>query len=180
MLFHRIGLISELIQSAPSGFGRTALMKCLYLLQTVRGVPLGYHFRLYTYGPFDPDVLSDLSLAERLEAVKSELIRFSGGHRYQLGRGPTARQMGERVRDFIGRYRGDIDWVMERFGGRTAVELEMISTIVFAARSVVSKGDEISIGELARKVREVKPRLVLENIEEEALKLRNQGLITAS
>jgi hypothetical protein len=69
---------------------------------------------------------------------------------------------------------------MERFGGRTAVELEMIRTIVFAARSVVSKGDEISIGELARKVREVKPRLVLENIEEEALKLRNQGLITAS
>jgi hypothetical protein len=34
-------------------------MKCLYFLQTVRRVPLGYHFGLYIDGPFDSDVLSD-------------------------------------------------------------------------------------------------------------------------
>ena len=36
-------------------------MKCLNFFQTVRRVPLRYHFGLYTYGPLDSDVLSDLS-----------------------------------------------------------------------------------------------------------------------
>jgi hypothetical protein len=48
-------------------------MKCLYFLQTVRRVPLRYHFGLYTYGPFDSDVLIDLSLG----TVKVGSVRLS-------------------------------------------------------------------------------------------------------
>src|SRR6516164_9081486 len=90
-VLQRIAVVSDLVGKAPAGFGRTALMKCLYFLQTVRHVPLGYHFRLYTYGPFDSDVLSDLSLAERFGLVESKLSQFSGGYRYELhgGGAPT-------------------------------------------------------------------------------------------
>ena len=58
-MLQRTASIAELVRKASAGFGRTALMKCLYFLQTVHRVPLGYHFGLYTYGPFDSDVLSD-------------------------------------------------------------------------------------------------------------------------
>jgi uncharacterized protein YwgA len=56
----RLGILSELVARSNNKLGRTALMKLAFLLQTVRGVPLGYHFRLYTYGPYDGDVLDDL------------------------------------------------------------------------------------------------------------------------
>jgi hypothetical protein len=176
----RIPLIAALVRNAPTGFGRTALMKCLYFLQSVRGVPLDYHFRLYTYGPFDADVLTDLSFAERLGAVKSELLHFSGGHRYELGPGASAETMIERARDFLDRYQADIDWVVEVFGSRTALDLENISTLVFTDRSATERGDRITFGELVRKVHEVKPHLAIHAIEQEAHNLKELGLITAA
>ena len=56
----RLSLIPVLAESHPSHhIGRTALMKYMYFLQTLRGVQLGYNFSMYSYGPFDADVLSD-------------------------------------------------------------------------------------------------------------------------
>jgi uncharacterized protein len=179
-LLQRIALIAHLIDKAPAGFGRTALMKCLYFLQTVRRVPLGYHFRLYTYGPFDSDVLSDLSLAERLGLVESRLSQFSGGYRYELHGGGAPRGRFEEPHSFPDRYEEDIDWVVRLFGGRSARDLENASTLVFIDRSVAEKGDRITIGELARKVHDVKPHLAMPQIEEEARSLREQGLFAAT
>jgi len=176
----RIPLIAALVGKAPPGFGRTALMKCLYFLQIVRDVPLGYHFRLYTYGPFDSDVLNDLSFAERLGGVKSELLHFSGGHRYELRQGASADTMMERAHDFLDRYQADLEWVVEVFGRRTALDLENASTLVFTDRSVADRGDRITLGELARKVHEVKPHLAMQVIEKEAASLKEQGLIDAA
>ena len=179
-LLQKVAAISDLVGKAPSGFGRTALMKCLYFLQTIRGVPLGYHFRLYTYGPFDPDVLNDLSLAERLGAVESELQRFSGGYRYELRRGPAATRMPDGVSEFLDRYEEEIDWVVTAFGSRSALDLENASTLVFTDRSVSERGEEITLRELVRKVHEVKPHLATHVIEREARSLKERGLIAAT
>jgi hypothetical protein len=179
-LLQRIALIADLICKAPAGFGRTALMKCLYFLQTVRRVPLGYNFRLYTYGPFDPDVLSDLSLAERLGMVESELSQFSGGYRYEFRRGTAADRMLEGVQDFLERYQEDIDWVVRNFGRRSALELENASTLVFIDRSFAERGGRTTIGDLARKVHEVKPHLAIHLIEKEANSLKEQQLLAAT
>jgi uncharacterized protein len=180
-LVQRIALIAALVGKAPSGFGRTALMKCLYFLQTVRRVPLGYTFRLYTYGPFDADVLSDLGLAENLEAVKSDLSQFPGGYRYELRAGGLAAQrIIEKGRNFIDHYEQDIDWVVRSFGGRSAIDLESASTLVFIDRSVAQKGNKLNIRELARKVHEVKPHLDMRLIEKEASHLKENNLLQAT
>ena len=47
----RRAVLTALVKRAPKSPSRTALMKFAYLLQAVRGVPLGYRFRLYNYGP---------------------------------------------------------------------------------------------------------------------------------
>jgi hypothetical protein len=44
---NRIALITRLVEKVP-GLGRTALMKYCYFLQTLRRVPLGYSFTLYS------------------------------------------------------------------------------------------------------------------------------------
>jgi hypothetical protein len=62
----RLGVLAALVAQAPGKLGRTALMKMAYFLQTIKGVSLGYDFRMYTYGPFDQDVLDDLSTARGL------------------------------------------------------------------------------------------------------------------
>ena len=77
----RLAVIAKLATLAPAGYlGRTALMKFCYLLQTVRQVPLGYRFTLYSYGPFDSDVLSDLGTA----------VQYLGGYGYRIRKSDRA------------------------------------------------------------------------------------------
>src|SRR5438477_5059079 len=97
----RLAVITELASRAPNGhIGRTALMKFSYFLQTVRGVPLGYRFTLYSYGPFDSNVLSDLSTTENLGAVQSSLTYYPGGYGYQITRGQDADSALKAAQDF--------------------------------------------------------------------------------
>src|SRR5450432_1407815 len=87
----RLAMITELVSRAPAGYvGRTALMKFCYLLQTVRQVPLGYRFTLYSYGPFDSEVLSDLGTAEAMHAVKSNVVSYPGGYGYRIQKSERA------------------------------------------------------------------------------------------
>ena len=76
-VWNRLGLICSLVEKSKGKAGRTALMKFAYLLKALKCVPLDYRFTLYTYGPFDSDLLDDLSYAEALEAVQSSLVHFS-------------------------------------------------------------------------------------------------------
>ena len=81
----RLALIAALVgQAADRGItiGRTALVKCIYLLEEIKGLRVGYDFRLYTYGtygPFDAKVLDDLQYAESLGAVEADLFIFLAG-----------------------------------------------------------------------------------------------------
>ena len=179
-LLQRLSLIANLVGKAPTGFGRTALMKCLYFLQIVRGVPLGYHFGLYTYGPFDSDVLSDLSLAERLGLVESKLSQFTGGYRYELHRGKVPDHMFAGAHSFIDCYEADINWVIHAFAGRSARDLETASTLISIDRSVAERGNRLTLGELAKKVHEVKPHLATPLIEQEVRSLSEQDLLKAT
>jgi hypothetical protein len=177
--FGRAALIAAVIEKSPSTFGRTALMKCLYFLQELAGVPLGYHFGLYTYGPFDSDVLNDLGLAERMGAVESRIFHFSGGHGYELRPLDTDKLL-SRAEGLVSSYKDAIDWVMQEFGSRSALDLEMASTLVYVDRSATERGGEISLHELARKVRNIKPHLDIGRIEREAESLKERKLISAS
>ena len=175
----RIALIADLVARSPSRLGRTALMKCLFFLKVLKGLPLPYNFRLYTYGPFDSDVLDDLQYAEYLGAVESELVTYYGGRGYEYGRGPKAEGLQNESKDFLAKYRESVDWVLKEFGNRTAMDLEMASTLVYIDRTSGKKNAKKTIADLARKVHEVKPHISADAIEREAQKLRERGLLTA-
>lgn len=177
--FSKLAIMTDLVKRAPGTLGRTGLMKCLFFLKTIKNVPLPYIFRLYTYGPFDSHVLEDLQYAESLGAIKSTLVPYPGGYGYQLQAGPEADKVEERASDFVNKYRESITWVLNEFGNRSAIDLEMASTLIYIDRTFADKGSKVQISELAKSVHDVKPHLTTEVIEREARRLKDSGLLNA-
>lgn len=175
----RVGVLTSLVARSPTKLGRTALMKLAYLLQTVKEVPLGYNFRLYTYGPFDEEVLNDVGQAEGMQAVVSTMILFSGGYGYEFAPGPAADQVQAWVDDKIKSYQDHMDWAIRNFGSRNAADLELLSTIVYADRDFLGRTPPVSLDELVRMVREIKPRFSVEYIKENIRLLDEMGLLLA-
>lgn len=176
----KIGLISTLVSGAPKPPGRTALMKWLYFLKVIRKAPLPYSFRLYTYGPYDGDVLDDLRYAEALGAVESALVAYPGGRGYEYQQGPKASDIENRASEFLARNKDSVDWVLQEFGHRSAGDLEMSSTIVYVDQSLAQRGARTGFADLAKQVNAIKPHLAPEAIESEARALLNLGVLSAT
>lgn len=178
-VWNRLGLICSLAEHCKGKAGRTALMKFAYFLKEIKGVPLAYRFTLHTYGPFDSQVLDDLSYAEALQAVEGTLVPFSGGYGYQYSVGPKGGEIKERAQDFLSQCGEAINSVVEEFGSKNTGELEMISTIIFVDRSAKERGFSNSIDELSQKVVGVKPHLDLQDVLEEAESLHERNYLLA-
>lgn len=154
----RLALIPTLIENSPGQkIGRTALMKYMYFLQTLRQVPLGYHFTLYSYGPFDSTVLADLSVAESLRAVASQTVFYSGGYGYEISTDEKANWLKKRAKEFLKKHAKDVYWVAQRFGTLNSAQLELISTIIYVDREALEKKKTLSFQSLSRQVHEIKP-----------------------
>ncbi len=164
----RLALLTTLVEQAPSRIlGRTAIVKMVYLLQVVRGVPLGYDFRLYTYGPFDSEVLGDLEYAQALKAVESKTVLYSTGYGYDVSPGPKASAVKTLAKPWLDKYQSSIDWVVREFGGWTASQLELFSTIVYVDREFAAQGQRhVSVEEMVQRVREVKPHFPEAQVED--------------
>ena len=177
--FSKLAIITTLVRDSPIALGRTGLMKCLFFLKILENVPLPYNFRLYTYGPFDSHVLEDLQYAELLGAIKSTLVSYPGGYGYRFEAGPNAEDIERRAANSVGKYREKIDLILSQFGRRSAIDLEMVSTLIYIDRSFTSKGKKVELSVLARSVHDVKPHLSTNIIESEARGLKERGLLTA-
>lgn len=174
-----VALVAYLVAHAPTNLGRTVIMKCLFLLKAIKHVPMPYNFRLYTYGPFDSNVLDDLQYAETLGAVKGILVQYTGVRGYEYERGPNYEVIERQAKEFLILHEQSIDWVLNEFGWRSAIDLEMVSTLVYIDRAANEKKAKATISDLARKVHDVKPHLALGAIEQEAGALKSKGLLKA-
>jgi uncharacterized protein len=175
----RLALIPVLAARSKGGhMGRTALMKYMYLLQIVRGLPLNYRFTLYSYGPFDSDVLVDLSIAESLEGVATELELYSGGYGYKIKPSSNAEWLKGRAEKFLSRYSKDIDWVIKKFGSFSSAELELVGTIVYVDRE--SGGAKKRLEQIARLVHEVKPHFSEDKVLQYARRLSAESILKAT
>ncbi len=176
----RIGVLGYLVQRAPSGWvGRTTLMKHCYFLQELRGAQLGYSFSLYSYGPFDSAVLSDLGEGEALGVLKEEVISYPSGYGYRISCVLDPEQIAQIGGELLERYQPDIDWVIQEFRNYSAADLELLSTLVYADREALAAGEEISMAELSRRVKEVKPRFTNDYILRQAESLNRRNLLSA-
>ena len=66
--------LSKRLEGVSPQFGKTALMKLLYLLQEAYGVSTGYRYSFYTYGPYSQEVAADLDITRLLGGVNVEFF----------------------------------------------------------------------------------------------------------
>ena len=169
----RIGTLLKLVEEAKTSLGRTALMKLCFFLQTLQRVPLSYSFSLYSYGPFDSEVLSDLQTAEGLGVLSSDVNFYSGGYGYSIGKGPQASTIVPMSASFVEAYSKQISWVANTFGGFNASELELLSTTVFVAAKEPNLHDDA----IAQQVNKIKPHFSIAQIQEKMGWLSAKGLL---
>lgn len=172
----RDAVIARIVHSLPGGIGRTALMKLLYFLQVIKGVPLGYNYRLYNYGPFDSEVLEDIDLASRKGILKSEVFQYPGGYGYSITAAEKAGAESLKAEE----YEDHIDWVIEKFGHRSASDLEMVSTIIYIDRSKNPDDRENPKEDIGRQVCAIKPHLAATRVASEIDALEAEGLLTST
>jgi len=170
-IIQKLALLAEFTSRAR--LGRTAIMKLCFFLQESRGVPLGYSFSLYSYGPFDSDVLSDLTAAENFNVLKSNIVYYSSGQGYEYTLGPDAQRVTELANDFIVRYKEQIDWVLNTFGTSNASQLELLSTILFIAKYHNPR----DANALVQQVNQVKPHFSDTQIRQGFEKLLSVGVL---
>lgn len=160
MAINRLALMSRLASTSPHHLGRTAIMKLLFFLQEFKGVALDYQFSLYSYGPFDSEVLADIATGERIGAVKSTPVFYSSGHGFQYSRGAEAERLEDIAGEFLKQHSEEINWCLECLGAKSASELELLSTLFFVAKFHKPK----DVDQLIEQVNRIKPHFSKEQI----------------
>ena len=172
----RIALIAYLAGHSPEKWiGRTALMKFCYFLQVVKEVPLGYNFTLYSYGPFDSSVLSDLGNAEAFGVIEESPLLT--GYGYKIKSVVPTDDLNELGGQFLRKFKGSFDWVIREFGAASVSDLELDSTIIYVDREASDVGNELDEDELSQQVRDVKPRFSESQIRKHIGALKEKGLL---
>jgi uncharacterized protein len=174
----RTTLIAYLAEHSPSKWiGRTALMKQCYFLQVLRNVPLGYNFSLYSYGPFDSAVLSDLGNAEALGIIEERPLL--PGYGYKIESAVSDDDLKELAGEFLTDHKADIDWVIHEFATLSASDLELDSTIIYIDREASDARMELSVDQLVLQVRDVKPHFSDSKIRKHVQALDDRNLLLA-
>jgi hypothetical protein len=178
--WQRLALLTTLVEGSPNQtLGRTAIVKLAYLLQVLCGVPLGYAFRLYTYGPFDSELLGDLDYAQALKAVEVRTVLFPGGYRFDVRPGPAAAVVKAQAGEWLAQHQPAINRVIGEFAGCTASELELLTTIIYADRELSRNLQIATTEELAHRVREVKPHFTEGHVLGKTSYLLGKGMLTS-
>lgn len=173
VLTRRFGVFVQLAEDLSGNLGRTSLMKLCYFLQALKRVPLEYTFSLYSYGPFDSEVLSDLQTAESMGVLYSGVEHYPGGYKYDIRPAEKSQKVKELTKEFLTKYKKEIEWVTQVFGNRSAADLELLSTILF-----VHEEERINDNQkLLERVNSIKPHFSLSQIAGQIHWSRERGLL---
>lgn len=177
--WHKYALITYLVerlQSNASIPGKTAIQKLVYFLQEAVGVPCGYEYIFYNYGPYSRDLAADLEYADVIGGVSIK-SREDVPAAYAISPGEFKEDIKQRGADFLSRHHEAIERVIRDFGGYPARELELFATIYYAYRFAVDREQPLAKEELIRQVQGLKPRFSLEKITAAVDKLCQVGYI---
>jgi uncharacterized protein YwgA len=161
----RAAILARMVCKAPDQkLGRTQLMKLFYFLQDLKDVSLGYDFRLFTYGPFDSEVLSDLGTACNLEIVKEEVKTYARGYGYEITPTPRAEGLSQELERTHSPIACAVDDIVRQAASYGAGELELRSTILFVDREYAMDGEMTTKDDIAIRTRGIKPHFDLATI----------------
>jgi len=147
----RTAVIVELVQDAQARLGKTQVQKLVYFAQQC-GVPLGYKYEIYHYGPYSFELSHDLGSLDSLGVLNVDSDPTGFGFDISVGK-------------FAGKfkvepkYQKKIEKVTNHFGLNTAAQLEVKATVHFVHSVIKEKVAASKVkSEVIQKVRALKPR----------------------
>ncbi len=147
----RTAAIVELVQNAQARLGKTQVQKLVYFAQQC-GVPLGYKYEIYHYGPYSFELSHDLGSLDSLGVLNVDSDPAGFGFDISVGKFAERFKVGAK-------YQKKIEKVTNQFGLNSAAELEVKATVHFV-HSVIR--EKVAAGkmraEVIQKVRALKPR----------------------
>jgi uncharacterized protein YwgA len=126
-------------KSCPNCYlGRTAIQKLIYFLQ-VHGVPMRYKFRIYHYGPFCDDIMSDLDWLQGDDVI----CDISTESRYSnFKTGSSWDELRSKYEGKLAEHQETIDHVVDALGDLEPEALELIATLDFCFRWIRAQGGQ--------------------------------------
>jgi uncharacterized protein YwgA len=161
--------------SGKTDVGKTKLQKLVFLLSELEDVSLDYKFHFYNYGPFSNALASDIGYLGEIGMLK---VRFnSSDGAFHIEPGSEIDDLIARGKQFLEQRKDRVEKVTEKFGTKTAAELELLTTIVYVAKrdAKYAKGDE---SRLLSVTKALKPKFSEAEIEKAAALLRKEGYLT--
>ena len=167
--------VFKYLASKPNGIGTTSLVKSIFVLQEVFNVPLGYNFRIYTYGPYSAAIVTDADFAcfnKQLVCEETDCGHFVR-RVYSVPKDEQPQETG-----FTKKYKTEIDFVVTSFSNRNVSELELAATIIYVHNYYKREEEKVlTVNEVAKIVHDIKPHFTVEKISIEYNSLNKQGLI---
>ncbi len=164
-------LVNENQRQNSDGLGRTALMKLVFLMQEGKGIPVGYNFRLYSYGPYDSEVLQDLEFLRGFGYLKEETVQEEKYQWKKYYKSDKNSEINENS-GLLNGYKTEIDNLIRKYGKETARKLELYATTLFVMKEKedCDFNDELII----KKVSEIKPKYSQQEIEQAFQRMRKE------
>lgn len=178
----RYALIAELakkLETVSPQFGKTVLQKIVYLLQEVYKIDCGYNFELYSYGPFDSQLLGDLDLVEHWGCVSVQSVNDKMGG-YCIKPTEKVDLIREKATDFLDASdtQDALLGVIDVYGGMTAKQLELRATTIYVEHNLRTKtGKSPSEQEVCQLVGQIKPKFTSSEIQTSIDELKQKGHI---
>ncbi|MBC7106883.1 MAG: hypothetical protein H5T97_13210, partial [Firmicutes bacterium] len=155
--------------------GHTLVQKLVYLLQEAEGLPFGYRFRLYYYGPYCAELWGDLNTLAELGYLTVEAKE--GGWGYEIATTDLGRELVAEYQGFLAQFGPRIGAVLELLGGEPVRRLEVLATTFYVFRDRERKGLDTRDSFLIDGVRDLKPHLRPEEVSRALDQLRSRGLL---
>ena len=140
-------LVKEMGQT-DSWAAETHIQKCVYFLQEMLKVPVGYDYILYKHGPYSFDLRSEL-------AVMRARFQLDLKPRYPYGPSFILGSRGKLNLGLVAEHEEAVKFVATELSVKTAGALERLSTALYVRRENPNLNDE----ESAQRINELKPHV---------------------
>ena len=156
-----ICLLVKEMREAESWAAETHIQKCVYFLQAMLNVPVGYEYILYKHGPYSFDLRREL-------AVMRARFQLDVEPRYPYGPSFTLGDRGRLGLDLVAQYNDAVEFVATEISTKAVGGLERLSTALY----VHVESPDLMTAQAAQRINKLKPHVSTADAQEAINEIR--------
>jgi uncharacterized protein len=154
----KYGIIPELVdlmKDVNVQYGKTALQKHMYILQTVYDVDCEYEFKMYNFGPYCSELQNNLDLVQHWGCIK--IAQNGNGYIISTGEYGLLRS---KIEDFVenNETKSAFETLKKEYGSLSTKALELKATIIYVDRDLRYNKENPSEDKICTIVQALKPK----------------------